>query len=264
MSEESESRVRAAVIHTLDPGRCGTSAEVGFGCARLDCRNDELTTGADLAKQAETLAADLNVDRPVVYAVEAPLSTPDVEDWHDLFRARTFEMRGRGANYPWSIGAGQNAMFSALPELRWVLRRAFEMLRSPRRGHVDWQEFVCNPEGLVLLEAFIVRNRSGVPEAPEDPRIAQVTDPHQLDAAAISLLIEAGMRDTARPQFEIPEAGPVFSIGGEALLSSGFSQDISVARTAPLVVCGYKPLRSSITRAEPGPATPATARPRRR
>lgn len=151
----------------------------------------------------------------VCLGFECPLFIPCPEDEAVLVKQREGE-KGK----PWCAAAGANSGMLGVQQLCWLLDNLKSNTNHKVQVTLNWSEFETGPHLLYLWEAFV----SG----------AAKSDSHVGDAQkAVRLFVDALPR---------PDAGRAvtcsrpISFAGLALLWSGFSDDINVIHSLPLVL----------------------------
>ncbi len=223
-------KLKDAVIGCLDVGR-------DQGWVVVDQRNENWAFGNTAEGFRDSLGPYLADRRLCLVGLEAPGFLPLAQNYTGLFGARVGET-DFGQSRPWSISAGRNATWSALPLLPKLLGDLRASSPTDVEGHVDFARAVDGKTRLILFEAFVTTAPPGqvVPPVPE-PVKGQCC--HVWDAAIAVI----GLRlQVANGQIVSAIRGDVaLSLFGAALLATGWSSDPSLASRAAHVVRAFKP-----------------------
>lgn len=184
---------------------------------------DGFSDGTDIVDLAVAVAKDLSLGLRVALGFECPLFVPIPDDPMGLTSARC----GEGTR-PWCAGAGAGALATGLTEVVWVLREIRRLLSAPVAASLDRATFE-HGAGLYLWEALISGSAKGKTHV-DDARIgvraflASLPDPVAHNA--------------------IQEKN-VYSLIGAALLRSEWSADLSLLRSACVVIRAQQALATA-------------------
>ena len=201
----------------------GSVAKGNFGWAGVlvGPEHQDLGSGSDIVRLAETVADDLNNKVPVALGFEYPLFVPIPQDPARLTSARKNE-----GQRPWSAGAGSGALATGLTETVWLLWHVREQLSSVKihtRAYLEWSSFAGTGEGLFLWEAF-------VSDAGKGKSSTHVGD---AEIAVYRFMNSLPNPDEANA---ITSDEEVHSLLGAALLRTGWTTDLTVLSSPCLVI----------------------------
>ena len=176
--------------------------------------NGSIKIGRDLDEIIDWISSKLSSEA-IALGFEAPMYIPARECVTTLTDARP----GEGSK-PWSAGAGCGALTTALAITTYTLRRLRRSVRQAR-AFLNWRTFEAKPGHILLFEAFV----SGKDKGDTDMIDAAIAL-KQLVSHSILQEIESALLDD----------GPVTSLLGAALLSTGWPNDVGVLNERCLVV----------------------------
>jgi hypothetical protein len=197
--------VFAADIGAVQRGRFGWASDPA--CEKAD--------HTSIRHMVDAVVGAANGGSRIALGVECPLFVPCPEDPSQLGKARTGE--GRLAVF---AQVGATVAVLGLQQLCWVLRGVRDALSGRPTGTVDWSEFESRNLELFLWEAFISGSgKSG----------------SHVDDAAVAVRNFQRARLDAGVRQAVTCPNPV-SLGGLALLWSGWSRDAKLLETSTWVI----------------------------
>jgi hypothetical protein len=174
-------------------------------------------TGTLPSNLAAHVASVLSAGESVALGFECPLFVPVPTEEQELGKGRP----GEGSR-PWSAGAGAGALATGLAQVAWVLARTRSLVRRESSGHLAWESFTAaSSPKLLIWEAFVSGAGKGASHT-EDAQIAIRAFQASLPNPSLASAIRAN--------------GPVQSLVGAALVSSGWSSDISLLSQQCIVI----------------------------
>jgi len=172
-------------------------------------------SGQEMRDLAESVAQRLNAGLRVSLGFEAPMFVPLRTDPRALTRKRIGE-----TDKNWIGGPGGPVLATALVQVPWILAQIREKLISDARATVNWDYFCDRKARLFLWEAFVSGGAKGTSHV-EDARIA----------------VEKFADCLPNPMMcNVIHEDSVFSILGASLLRTGWTSDLKVLETSPLVL----------------------------
>lgn len=204
-------------IYCADVG----SVAKNFGWARISTDGARVAAGNLIDDLAAQLSTDLAAGHLVALGFECPLWVPLPTESLDLGKARPGEAGpGRRAR-PWSAAAGSGSLVSGLVQVPWLLGKIRAEVDQGRTATTDWAVFKDKRTALFVWEAMVTDSAKG--------------GSHEDDAKIGALAFKAALPDP-RESDACPPSGGVYSLGGAALLQSGWSTDVQDLKRPCIVI----------------------------
>jgi hypothetical protein len=176
--------------------------------------------GTDLDECVKSLASALN-EGPLALGFEAPMYVPVRSAPDNLTKARNGECRD-GVNRPFSASAGSTVTVTAMVVVPYVLA-GLRRLVPAGKATLDWRNFLPEPHGLLLFEAFVTNQRKTTDTRHvEDARLAAN---HLFERLSSGLAVSSAVDEPS-----------CFSMLGAMMLRTGWSEDPNVVSEECLVV----------------------------
>jgi hypothetical protein len=211
------------------------------GWATLDPISKVWDFGEHIESFRDKVGGYLRDGRMALVGVEATSFLPREQDYSRLFRAREGEVL-HGQSRPWSIAAGKNATWSALPLVPNLLADLRSYVPAKCKGHLSLSVKHSDEVKLLLWEAFVTSAPKGIPSPPPPPEVATASI-HVWDAA---IAIQTLRNQILANEFISAVTDRVaVSLFGAALLATGWAFEHELASIQPHVVRAFKPKMES-------------------